>query len=535
MKNVSFDDCGCVFPVNENNGIELDIDIEKIDLTCSRTWSMIGEGNTKGCFQLESRLGQTMAKKLKPENIEQLSALISIMRPGCLEAYRSGKSVSNHYIDKKNGDEEVDFFHPSLESILGTTYGEMVYQEQAMEICQKIANFDLTEADQLRKAIGKKKPEEMVKIKKLFLDKSSKLNILEKEEAEELFGWIEKSQRYSFNKSHAVSYAYNAYLSAYVKSHFPKHFFASYLKFAKDKIDPLREIQELISNANEMDIVVKKPDLRKISKDFFIDESGDIYFGMTNIKGLGNSVYEKLVKIIGDQNISEMKFFELYCKVLKNINSTAAKALIGTGSVEYTGLSRNRMLFYYECLSNLTDREISIAETICDKDMSITQTLELLKNNTEKKLNVKRQKAVETVIKSIEKPAYDLEDSPEWIANTEQFYLGASITCFKIDGCDIYSANVDCKDLNKDKPNKDPILGAEVVDINVIKTKRGVNPGQEMAFVKVMDSTGTVDLVIFPEEYDKYKDLVISNNTLLLKLNRSKNKDSFVIKKCWQV
>lgn len=84
MKNVSFDDCGCVFPVNENDGVDLDINIENIDLNCSRTWAMLSEGNTKGCFQLESRLGQTMSKKLKPENIEQLSALISIMRPSTL-------------------------------------------------------------------------------------------------------------------------------------------------------------------------------------------------------------------------------------------------------------------------------------------------------------------------------------------------------------------------------------------------------------------------------------------------------------------
>ena len=127
---------------------------------------MISEGNTKGCFQLESRLGQMMAKKLKPENIEQLAALISILRPGCLEAVRDNKTVSNHYIDKKNGLESVDYFHPSLEDILSTTYGEMIYQEQSMQIAQKLADFDLKEADMLRKAIGKKKPEEMAKIKK---------------------------------------------------------------------------------------------------------------------------------------------------------------------------------------------------------------------------------------------------------------------------------------------------------------------------------------------------------------------------------
>ena len=219
-----------------------DLGFEDIDLECQKTWYLISDGNTKGVFQLESRLGQSMAKKLKPQNIEQLSALISILRPGCLEAVRDGKTVSNHYIDKKNGLESIDYFHEALESILMTTYGEMVYQEQAMQICQKIANFDLCEADMLRKAIGKKKPEEMAKIKTLFLDKSKVSKIVNVDEAEQIFSWIEKSQRYSFNKSHAISYAMNAYVSAYAKAHYPKQFFVSYLKYAKDKIDPIREI-----------------------------------------------------------------------------------------------------------------------------------------------------------------------------------------------------------------------------------------------------------------------------------------------------
>jgi len=195
--------CGCKFPVinEESLSIDFNASIDNINLECSRTWDLISSGNTKGCFQLESRLGRTMAKKLKPENIEQLSALISIMRPGSLEAFRDGKSVSNHYIDKKNGQESLDYFHPSLEKALKTTYGEMIYQEQAMEIAQTVAGFNLQEADMLRKAIGKKKPEEMAKVKLKFLEGSTNQKIVNQDQAEEIFGWIEKSQRYSFNKS----------------------------------------------------------------------------------------------------------------------------------------------------------------------------------------------------------------------------------------------------------------------------------------------------------------------------------------------
>ena len=293
--------CGCKFPISEDNGItKIDFEptIENLNLDCQRTWDLISEGNTKGVFRLESRLGKQTAKKLKPENLEQLSALIAILRPGCLEALRDGKSVTNHYIDKKNGLESVDYFHPALEPILNSTYGEMIYQEQAMEIAKVIAGFNLQEADGLRKAIGKKKPEEMAKVKKKFIKGAKKLKIVTEDEAEQIFGWVEKSQRYSFNKSHSVSYAINGYLSAYAKAHFPKVFFASYLRFAKDKIDPQMEIKELVQNAVEMDIDIRPPDIRHLNRHFIL-KNNKVYFGLSDIKGLGYSVFEKLLNILG--------------------------------------------------------------------------------------------------------------------------------------------------------------------------------------------------------------------------------------------
>src|SRR5690606_5207206 len=140
--------CGCKFPIinEELNRVEFDARLENIPLDCERTWDLISEGNTKGVFQLESRLGQMLAKKLKPRTIEHLAALISIMRPGCLEAIRDGKSVTDHYIDRKNGVEPVEIFHPSLQPALGATYGEMIYQEQAMRIAQDVAGFNLQQA-----------------------------------------------------------------------------------------------------------------------------------------------------------------------------------------------------------------------------------------------------------------------------------------------------------------------------------------------------------------------------------------------------
>lgn len=510
-----------------------DINFESVDLDCAKTWRLISDGNTKGVFQLESRLGQSMAKKLKPQNMEQLSALISILRPGCLEAVRDGKTVSNHYIDKKNGLESIDYFHDSLESILSSTYGEMVYQEQAMQICQRVAKFNLSEADMLRKAIGKKKPEEMAKIKTLFMEKSKEANIVNEEESEQIFSWIEKSQRYSFNKSHAVSYAMNAYVSAYAKAHFPNEFFVSYLRFAKDKIDPMREVYELVSNANETGIRINLPDFRKLNKEFELID-GTIYFGLTNIKSVGESVYKKIIEIVQSSgiDINKINLNQMLFMILDKINSTAAKSLISSGALDYFKISRKKMLFLLEIVQNLSAREKDLIVNNHDMSLSIDKLISCILPN----VNKKRYEVVNSLIKAIQNPAYSLDDSYDWIANMEKQYLGASITCSVVDGRDLEAANADCRSLNKQcvLPNS-IIVGAEIDYVNIVKTKKGKNPGQEMAFIKISDGTGSCDIVAFPKEFDSHKDILYSNNTVMFSLEQSKKKDSFFVKKCWQI
>jgi DNA polymerase III subunit alpha len=537
--------CGCCFDIldKQNNipKILFDINIEHINLECSRTWSLLSEGNTKGCFQLESRLGQTLAKKLKPENIEQLAALISIMRPGCLEAIRDGKSVTNHYIDKKNGKESVDYFHPSLEPVLNKTYGEMIYQEQAMQIAQTIAGFDLKEADMLRKAIGKKKPEEMAKIKIRFLDGANKLNIIDNSAAEELFGWIEKSQRYSFNKSHAVSYAFNAYLSAYAKAHFPKIFFASYLKYAKDKIDPQKEIKELVANALESDIVIRVPDLRLMNKSFYIYKK-DIYFGLTDIKGFGESVYEKLSKLVQGMDLYKLNFLEIMFLILLEINSTAAKSLIESGALDFLKLSRKYMLHAYNVFNKLSEREISWAKSSLDlsKFTSVEDFYSLVFSMPSGKKNffstAKRMQSLLEEYSLFQSPPFSLEDSIEWLANTEHRLLGISITCSRVDGCDTLNSNTSCKELKTIISDKIRVA-CEIDEINLVKTKKGKNPGQTMCFMRISDSTGYSDnIVCFPEQYKEFENLLIIGNTILIDGDKNKKGDgSLIVKKIWQL
>lgn len=521
--------CGCTFEKLDGDN-KLTFDPSKIQsFTCNRTWDLISSGNTKGCFQLESRLGRTMAKKLKPSNIEELAALISIMRPGCLEAVRDGKTVSNHYIDKKNGEESIDYFHPCLEAILSNTYGEMVYQEQAMEIARAVAGFNLQEADMLRKAIGKKKPEEMAKIKKTFIKGAKKLKIVEKEQAEEIFNWIEKSQRYSFNKSHAVSYAVNAYLSAYAKAHFPRIFFSSYLKFAKDKIDPQSEIKELIQNAHEMDITVYPPDFRLLNEHFTM-KSGKIYFGLTDIKGVGTSVYKKAVKLTKECTDVEHWNVVLF-DILNKINSTAAKALISCGAFDYLKMSRNRMLFELQAVSSLTPKELELARPAISTAKIV---YDIFHHITLGKVHAKRVNVVAQLCESLRKPPYSLDDSVEWLSDSEYNLLGYSISCSKIDMYDVSMTNSSCKDFKNDHGNNNIILAGEIENINIVKTKKGENVGALMAFLTITDSSGSIDsVIIFPEQFKKYSNILYLGNIVILKGNRSKNRDGLIVEKIY--
>ena len=265
--------CGGEFPTTIVDGKHMpQVDIYNVNLECPKTWSLIGSGATKGVFQLESHLGKVWAKKVKPNNLEELAALVALLRPGCLRAMSGTppKSMTQHYCDRKIGLEEVEYLHPALEPILNKTYGVLVYQEQAMQIAQTIAGFDLNDADILRKAIGKKKADIMSRLEDQFIRGCRKQAIVNEEQAKEMFGWIRESQRYSFNKSHAVSYAKNAYWSAYCKAHFPHEFFCSYLRGSAWKQDTHEEIYELVNDARLSDIEVWTPSFRYLQKHFHI-------------------------------------------------------------------------------------------------------------------------------------------------------------------------------------------------------------------------------------------------------------------------
>lgn len=508
----------------------------------TKTWQLFAEGKTKGVFQLESNLGKSWSKKLAPNNIEELSALIAIIRPGCLKAYVDGKSMTQHFIDRKHGREEVTYLHESLEEILAPTYGVLVYQEQSMRIAQKIAGFDLQEADELRKAIGKKKADLMAKVKKKFIAGAKKVKIVSKEEAEEIFGWIQASSRYAFNKSHSISYAVCSYWSAYQKAHNPIEFFLSYLYFSNEKQDPQREVYELVSEAKLFEIEVRTPSIINHKHKFNI-KNGKIYFGVKDIKSLsgktGDNVIEGIQKSqehLG-KKVENFTWIEILLFLSEYINSTSFKALAGIGFFrDFNGrISRNKALYDYEILKSLTKSE---KNWLCSQyDTRKWKNFEeaLIDLAPTKKegggtSKIERKQIIQNEIQLLQNPPYDLEDEPTWIVDQETKLLGCPITLSKINTSDTSAANTSCKDIVNGKHGKNMCVVATIVRVSEYKIKKGEQKGKDMAFLTIEDDTGILDsVVIFPKVREKYKYIIYEGNNLNFCGSVAKNEGSLIV------
>ena len=532
--------CGCKFDV-VNDHIIYNPNIEQLSLDCKATWDLICDGNTKGVFQLESQLGRSMSERVKPRNMEQLSDLVAIIRPGCMEAIVDGKSLTNHYIDRKHKVDPVEYFHDALKPILKSTYGILVYQEQALLIARDIAGFDLQEADILRKAIGKKNVSLMTELKEKFITKAVEKGTVTREQSEEIFSWIEKSQRYSFNKSHSISYAYNAYLTAYTKTHFPHEFFTSYLKNSIGKPDAYLEIEELVNNARIMNINVMPPNIKKMNKYFTLIMNNPT-FGLTEIKGVGGSVFDKMVQCLKNNKINlktcDWNTFLIGFGSCTKVDSFEALAL--SGALDCFKVPRSQMVHELKMFRELSKREVPWIEAYKKQHEEATlkecicAMMELNDWSNPKRpiFRKDRVEVVESIVDSLENPGYELIDLPGWKARQEEHYLGISLTCARVDEYDTSRSNCTCKEYIDGFESKNGIrITAQIDGVREWKIKRGSSKGKKMAFVTISDGTCSLDSVtFFSDEWSKYRKHVAEGNIVLFLGNRDIKRGSFLIK-----
>lgn len=526
--------------------------IYRISTTCEATWNLIGEGRTKGVFQLETQFGQQWAKKAKPQSIEDLAALVALLRPGCVRAMSGDppKSMAQRYVDRKHSREEVVYLHKAIEHTLETTFGVLVYQEQAMRIAEEVAAFNKQEADVLRKAIGKKKADVMAKVEKEFVEKAEQAKIITLEEAKEIFGWIRESQKYSFNKSHAVAYGMDSYWSAYIKAHFPLSFYGAWILGANWKnADKYEEIAELVNDAKLSSIEIKTPQLPYVTPHTTIVNDDFIQFGLTEVKGIGKATVEIITEKLKEITESLGKPAEQWTwleylifaapKLAKDVNL----ALISIGALDYMGGTRRAKLFEFEQFLNLKkDTEVAWMQAnfrarewpdflsalrALAPARKIKGGVQVAGGGTS---SIKRQQVVEGIVYMIENPPSKLVDAIDWIAFNEETYLGVPITATKVEGClEACEANTTCKEFLDGKTGW-MLLAVEVVSKEELKTKSGKNPGSKMARIMIRDKSCSINGVVFPKQWSQFGSMFYPGNTIMIQAEPTKDGGLSVLK-----
>ena len=309
------------------------LDIDNLTLDDEKTFKLFAEGKMTGVFQLESRVAQSTSRSLKPKRFEDIVALVALIRPGPL-----GAGMHNEFADRANNRKEIEYLHNDLESILNETYGVILYQEQVMQIAEKIAGFNLQEADNLRVAMGKKIPQVMEEQRKKFTDGAVSKNYSE-QFAIELFDQIAYFAGYGFNKSHSVPYALLAYQTAYLKANYPAEYIAACLTAVKRDKD---RTAIFLSEARDMGVKVSTPDINLSSSDFTVNDN-EILFGLSAVRNVGDITADKIV--LERESNGDFESIEDFLSRIdsRSLNKRGVEALIQGGGLDKFGLTRKGM------------------------------------------------------------------------------------------------------------------------------------------------------------------------------------------------
>jgi len=309
-----------------------ELSLAQIPLDDPDAYRVFASANTTAVFQFESRGMRDLLKRAKPDRFEDIIALVALYRPGPME-------LIPDFIDRKHGRQRVEYLDPRLQPILGPTYGIMVYQEQVMQIAQVIGGYTLGGADLLRRAMGKKKPEEMAKHRDIFVEGAQK-NGLGKGTANQLFDLMEKFAGYGFNKSHAAAYALVAYQTAYMKAHHPAAFLAANMSAVMDDTDKVHQLHE---DALANGLKVLPPDINRSEYRFVPVSAGEIRYGLGGVKGMGQALVETIVAA-REQGGPFRDLFDLCHRVDKRLlNRRVLEALIAAGALDCIDPHRARL------------------------------------------------------------------------------------------------------------------------------------------------------------------------------------------------
>ncbi len=471
--------------INKKND---DFKIEDINFEDQKVFKLLSSGNTVGLFQVESSGMRDALSQMKPNHIEDIIALVALYRPGPMNNIQT-------YNDCKNGRQTPDYLHPLLEDILKPTYGVIIYQEQVMQIAQKLSGFTAGEADILRRAMGKKKRAELEKQKQGFIAGAIK-NGIAKDVAASIFLKIEPFAEYGFNKSHAAAYAIISYQTAFLKTYYPKEFFAASMTMELSNQNKLSEFHEELKRIN---INVIRPDINKCFADFKFD-GGNFYYALGGIKNVG---YEAISNVIKER-VTNGKFKSINDFLNrvnpKNINKLQLEGLVKSGA--FDSIYENRQALF-NSIPNYILKNKNIYENKSANQIDLFGSDE----NQDKEIfdNIEDWKFEDRLSKEFEAVGFFISDHP----------LNQFKSIF-----DDYNI-IDYAKFNLDNNIKNSNIAATILKVTERKTSKGNSYG----IIKFTDLTSVFELFVFSDILESNREILIEGNSLILTLKKSTSND----------
>jgi len=476
--------------IKENHS---NFDLKHIPMDDKKTFQQLSKGEAIGIFQLESNGMGSVLRQLQPDKFEEIIAVVALFRPGPMDHIPS-------FCNRKHGKEKIEYLHPLLEKVLKETYGIIVYQEQVMQIAQVLSNYTLGEADLLRRAMGKKIQKEMDAQKNRFIEgaKSNKISI---NEASKIFDLVNKFAGYGFNKSHAAGYALLAYQTAYLKTNFPYEFMTATFNYSIDRTDRIILLNKELSSLN---IEFKKPDINHSQANFSIEENNglkSIRFGLGAIKGVGIKSMSNLVK----ERENNGKFIDIidFMNRLKGdvINKRQLEKLVQAGS--FDSIETNRARLFYN-----VPKFVEIYGGSNFKDQNQAMLFE------ENKLSFDDSNLFDQQID---------DWSSGFLLKSELEVIGFYFSSHPVS---LYPKNYfrhnNIIEWNQIKLNED-IKSAKIVGSILDIKERSNKEGRKYAFLTVSTLESQIELTIFSDKLNDFRNLIKEGNLLLFHIDISRD------------
>ena len=499
--------------IEENHGVKLNM--SELDMSDPAVYELLSEGKTDGVFQLESAGMKSFMKQLKPKNLDEIIAGISLYRPGPMDFIPK-------YLANREHPESIVYDTPKLEKILKSTYGCMVYQEQVMQIVMELAGYSMGRSDLVRRAMAKKKEDVMDKERQYFVYGNEELNVpgcvkngIQESVANKIFDDMVDFANYAFNKSHAAVYAVVAYQTAYLKIYYPVEYMAALISSVRENTE---KMSSYIQTCKSLGIKILPPDINKGSGDFLVDGNA-IRFGLSGLRSIGDGVTE----VVHQEVVANGPFTSLedFCTRLsgKEANKRTIESFILAGAFDSFGYNRHQMMMVYPAVLEQTAKE---KKNAMSGQMSL---MDFLGEEEKTEFQVRYPDveeypkdellAKEKEILGIYVSGHPLEDDLDIIEE----YTTAKSTAFLADTEEDENAGTEMefeeRECVVDKSSY--TIGGLLTEI----TKKTTRNGDEMAFLTVEDLYGSVEVVVFARDYRQNKDRFVKDAKVLIKGNAS--------------